>query len=170
MSNTPTIPPKLLVIPIGGWGASQLGDIAERLGRIQGVVVAKLTGNDQYRDSHREVWEWMDRFKGVPIMFIGHSMGGNTARNEANEAIKDKRPVAGLVVLDCVQYFDDDHHSDCPNTKVFCAENSAPFIVSPIDGFPAEKVPGTTHNSLCHSETVEKACEQMAIAAVKGAT
>lgn len=149
-----TEPFKLLVIPIGGLGEPQTEEIADRLGTIPGVVVGRLTGDDQYRDDKREVWKWLEAYPTLPVVFIGHSMGGNTARNEANAAIVQGRKVVGLVVLDCVQYFDGDHSTMCRNVMVLRAGNSFPFIISPIDGHPAEVVPHTNHNSLCHDPQV----------------
>ena len=153
MSQTPPSSP-LLFIPIGGLGMSQLDALTDAVRQIAGVQVCQLSGMDQYRDDAREIWPILQTYADSPVYFVGHSLGGASARNEANVAIRSGRRVAGLAVLDQVMYFDGDHSCRCSNTLVFQADNSFPFIISPVDGFPAMRVAGTRHNDLCQHPIV----------------
>ena len=158
----------LLFIPIGGLGASQLEVLTGAVSQIPGVQIFRMTGMDQYRDDEREIWKALNISPDAPVYFAGHSLGGGTARNEANVAIRSGRRVAGLAVLDQVMYFDSYHSCLCPNTLTFQAENSFPFIISPVDGFHAVRVDGTNHNSLCQSPVVISAILAAIQAFLKG--
>ncbi len=150
----------LLVIPIGGLGRSQLDDIAAALRLVPGVLVAEMPKWDAYKEEPPYAWQWMDQRPTVPVLLIGHSLGGPTARNTANVAISKGRPVAGLVLIDNVQWFDDDHHCDATNVLV-CRSERPGFVLSGIPGHLATVVPGTDHNSVCHDASVIAAVVQM---------
>lgn len=146
--------PRLIFIPIGGLGGSQLEAINLAVEEIPGVAVKRLEGHDDFRDSQRLIWCYLNANPDVPVFFAGHSLGAGTARNEANIALLDNRRVAGVTILDHVIYEPGPHESKCPNTLVFKAGNSFPFVISDIEGFPAKQIPGTNHNSLCQHPLV----------------
>jgi pimeloyl-ACP methyl ester carboxylesterase len=147
--------PRLIFISVGGWGDSQLDDIEVAVMEIPGVAIRHPFGMDQFRDSHELIWAYMRSYPKVPIVLCGHSLGAATARNSANLAILDGGfEIAGLVLLDPVQWFDAEHSCRCKNTLVFQAWDSFPFIPSPVDGFPAFRVLNTNHNSLAHDSWV----------------
>jgi hypothetical protein len=155
------VTPKILCICIGGLGGSQLVNIQDSLSDIPGVHVCVLSGQNEYQDAKREVWQYMNAAPDTPTVFIGHSMGGMTAVDEANAAILDNRPVAGVVVLDLVQYETMGLVTcDCPNVLAFKADNSAPFGPTQIEGHPWQVVQVTPkflqlkHNLICHSPLV----------------
>ena len=158
---TPTTPIKLKFIAIGGFGGSQLEAINSAVEKIPGVRVCRLRGQNDFQDPDRLVWTFIDAYPDVPIIFCGHSMGGMTAVQEANSAMLDARRVAGVVVLELVQYdlwrcvF-----CDCPNVLAFKADNSAPFGPTQIEGHPWQVVQVIPkflllpHNLICQEPSV----------------
>ena len=146
--------PKVVLIPIGGLGGSQLEAINLMAETIPGVKVARMSRSNDYLDAHSDIWHTLNAYREAWFLFVGHSLGGGTARNSANYAILDGRKVFGVMLLDDVEYSFGPHESKCPNTAVYMAENSFPFIPCDIAGFPAVHVPNTNHNTLCQSQTV----------------
>jgi hypothetical protein len=145
--------PDLLIIPIGGLGRSQLDDIIAAVGTLPGCVAAPMPVMNAYAESPPVIWKAIDAMPDRAVFIVAHSLAGPTGRNTANTLIAQGRPVAGLVIIDNVQWFDGDHHTDCQNVLVFRSQHPG-FIITEIPGHPSVMVPGTSHNSVPHDPQV----------------
>ncbi len=162
----------ILFIPVGGLGTSQLAAIVSAVTALAAEVKAAGGGGEivvlnwqgdreQYRDDRRRIWSLDQGIRKYPfhaVFTCGHSVGASTARNTANVALASGFEVAGVAILDNVEYDAGPHVLNCRPELALVrrAENSFPFYVSEIvqpkiEGgavIEAQVVKGTGHNSL----------------------
>ncbi len=143
-----------LLIPIGGLGRSQLDEMVSAARSIPGVEIANISLWDAYRDVPGMIWPAIRQSPGHQIYLLGHSLGASTARNTANSLISSGLQLAGVFLLDHVDWEPGPFECKFPGTEVYQAENSFPFYISQIQGFIPETILNTTHNSLSHSPLI----------------
>lgn len=137
----------LLVVPVGGLGLSQLGDIVNAIAPLPGVEILSWDRVNEYGDS-ADIWAFLNAHPESPAYLIGHSLGVDQA---ISCALLLKERCVGVALLDPVWF--EKPNPGCP-ALVFHADNSFPFPQGSVKDITGTTIEGTTHNSLAHDPRV----------------
>lgn len=147
--------PDLLIVPIGGLGASQLRPtgilwwkkpgIIDALRGIPGTIIMDNSGFNEFQG--KGIWEFLGKYPSTPGLFIGHSLGVDTAINTARHYSN----TVGTVLLAPV--WNEKPAPPMGGVLVFRPSSSV-FPQADVAGVAAQVIPGTDHNGVAHDAGV----------------